>query len=78
MKACTCGKSVRGREGRGEGKRSRQQAAGRRPIAHAVAHAFQVLFNNLGAAHSGVFFKESSKPGTPLEHAASVVDPWIQ
>jgi hypothetical protein len=38
----------------------------------------QVLFSDLGAARTGTFFKESSKPGTSLEKAASVIDRWIQ
>ena len=31
----------------------------------------------LGEGASGVFFKESSPPGTPLEGAVSVAEPWL-
>ena len=38
----------------------------------------QVLFTELGRGRTGTFFKEASKPGTPLEQAKSVIDPWVQ
>ena len=39
----------------------------------------KVLFGELGAARpTGLFFKESSKPGTPLKDATSGIDPWSQ
>lgn len=38
----------------------------------------QVLFGELGAGKTSTFFKEASAPGTPLEAARSVVDPWVQ
>jgi len=37
----------------------------------------QVLFTELGFGRTGVFFKENSKAGTPVDEAVSVVDPWI-
>ena len=38
----------------------------------------KVLFGELGAGKTSTFFKECSKPGTPLVQAASTVDPWVQ
>lgn len=52
--------------------------AGTRARSHRAMCARQVLFSDLGAARTGMFFKESSKPGTPLANAISVVDPWVQ
>jgi NAD(P)-dependent dehydrogenase (short-subunit alcohol dehydrogenase family) len=37
----------------------------------------KVLFGELGQGRTGTFFKESSKAGTPLDQATSVVDPWV-
>eukprot|EP00746_Dinoflagellata_sp_MGD_P004311 gnl/MRDRNA2_/MRDRNA2_108307_c0_seq1.p1 gnl/MRDRNA2_/MRDRNA2_108307_c0~~gnl/MRDRNA2_/MRDRNA2_108307_c0_seq1.p1 ORF type:complete len:357 (+),score=57.08 gnl/MRDRNA2_/MRDRNA2_108307_c0_seq1:132-1073(+) len=37
----------------------------------------KVLFGKLGQGQSGVFFKESSKPDTPLDQAESLLEPWV-
>lgn len=37
----------------------------------------KLLFGEAGGGTTGCFFKESSKPGTPLEAARSVLEPWI-
>merc|ERR1740130_2400838 len=37
----------------------------------------KVLFGEIGQGRTGVFFKEASKTGTPLDQAASVMDPWV-
>jgi NAD(P)-dependent dehydrogenase (short-subunit alcohol dehydrogenase family) len=38
----------------------------------------KVLFGELGAGRTGMFFKENSAAGTPVEEAVSVIDPWVQ
>ena len=35
----------------------------------------KLLFGELGLG-TGLFYKECSKPGTPLEAARSAVEPW--
>eukprot|EP00928_Gymnodinium_smaydae_P004890 TRINITY_DN11678_c0_g1_i3.p1 TRINITY_DN11678_c0_g1~~TRINITY_DN11678_c0_g1_i3.p1 ORF type:complete len:296 (-),score=55.59 TRINITY_DN11678_c0_g1_i3:25-912(-) len=37
----------------------------------------KVLFGELGRNKTGLFFKEGSKPGTPLQCAKSSVDDWV-
>jgi len=37
----------------------------------------QVLFGEIGKGRTGVFFKEASKAGTPVEQSVAVVDPWV-
>jgi NAD(P)-dependent dehydrogenase (short-subunit alcohol dehydrogenase family) len=37
----------------------------------------KVLFGKLGQGQNGAFFKESSKPDTPLDLAESVLEPWV-
>lgn len=37
----------------------------------------KVLFGELGKGRTGLFFKESSKAGTPLDKAVASVDPWV-
>jgi hypothetical protein len=44
---------------------------------HPLPHRSQVLFGDL-AGHTGKFFKEASNPGTPVDQAQSVIDPWVQ
>ena len=38
----------------------------------------KVMFGELGRGQTGAFFKEASKAGTPLEHAVSKIDAWVQ
>jgi len=38
----------------------------------------KVIFSELGHGHTGTFFKEDSKPGTPLDQAKSIIDSWVQ
>ena len=38
----------------------------------------KVMFGELGRGHTGAFFKEASKAGTPLENAVSKIDAWVQ
>ena len=38
----------------------------------------KILFSGLGRGCSGIFFKEASTPGTPIELATSIVVPWEQ
>jgi NAD(P)-dependent dehydrogenase (short-subunit alcohol dehydrogenase family) len=37
----------------------------------------KLLHSEIGRGSTGAFFKEVSKPGTPLDAARSVVEPWI-
>lgn len=37
----------------------------------------KVLFGELGQGKTGTFFKEASKPDTPLDKAVSVAEPWV-
>eukprot|EP00927_Polykrikos_kofoidii_P066608 TRINITY_DN62171_c0_g1_i1.p1 TRINITY_DN62171_c0_g1~~TRINITY_DN62171_c0_g1_i1.p1 ORF type:complete len:337 (-),score=64.65 TRINITY_DN62171_c0_g1_i1:279-1220(-) len=37
----------------------------------------EVLFGELGCGRTGIFFKEASQAGTPLEKAVSMVEPWV-
>ena len=38
----------------------------------------KILFSGLGRGCTGIFFKEASTPGTPIELATSIVVPWEQ
>ena len=35
------------------------------------------LFGDLGAGRTATFFKEGSKPGTPLSEATSTIEAWV-
>ena len=37
----------------------------------------KLLLGEIGRGSTGLFYKEVSKPGTPLDAARSVVEPWI-
>lgn len=51
----------------------------RKPKAPALGASVltKVLFGGLGQGVSGAFFKEASKPDTPVDKAVSVLEPWV-
>ena len=48
-----------------------------KPAALGADVVLKLLAGEVGAGSTGAFFKEASKPGTPLEEARSVEEAWV-